>query len=104
MTPFSYKGKRAFNTPEGQVEAETQEGFFLEEVVDFALGKLPSEEKEQLVVRLKNQEDKDSIREIPIVKNNKVTGYEARVLRRNENSSHVIDDQEAIAKWKQIFN
>ena len=56
MTPFYYKGKRTFNLKSGQQEVETCEGFFLEELVDFALGKLPNDEKEQLIVRLKNEE------------------------------------------------
>ena len=104
MTPFSYKGKRTFNLESGQQEVETFEGFFLEEVVDFALGKLPNDEKEQLIVRLKNKEDKDLPKKIPTFgKDNKITKMETKLVRREENSAHIIEDADAITKWKEIF-
>ena len=105
MTPFYYKGKRTFNLESGQVTTDTYEGFFLEEVVDFALGKLPSDEKEQLIVRMKNKEDKDVPRQFPVFgKGGNVTKVETKYVRRDENSSHVIEDEDAIARWKEIFN
>ena len=104
MTPFYYKGKRTFNLESGQQEIETFEGFFLEEVVDFALGKLPNDEKEQLIIRLKNKEDKDLPKQIPTFgKDNKITKMETKLVRREENSAHIIEDADAIAKWKEIF-
>ena len=104
MTPFSYKGKRTFNLESGQQDVETIEGFFLEEVVDFALGKLPNDEKEQLIIRLKNKEDKDLPKQIPTFgKDNKITKMETKLVRREENSAHIIEDADAIAKWKEIF-
>ena len=104
MTPFSYKGKRTFNLESGQQEVETCKGFFLEEVVDFALGKLPNEEKEQLIVRLKNKEDKDVPKQIPTFgKDNKVTKVETKLVRREENSAHIIEDADAIQRWKELF-
>ncbi len=104
MTPFYYKGKRTFNLESGQQDVETIEGFFLEEMVDFALGKLPNDDKIQLIVRMKNKEDKDIPKQFPILdKNQKVTKVETKIVRRDENSSHVIDDEEAIERWKEIF-
>lgn len=104
LTPFYYKGKRTFNLESGQQEVETFEGFFLEEVVDFALGKLPNDEKEQLIVRLKNKEDKDTPKQIPIFgKDNKVTKVETKLVRRDENSVHIIEDVDAIYRWKELF-
>ena len=104
MTPFYYKGKRIFNLKSGQQEVETCEGFFLEELVDFALGKLPNDEKEQLIVRLKNKEDRDLPKEIPFFdKNGKVSKTETKLVRRDENSAHIIEDAEAIFRWKKLF-
>lgn len=104
MKAFYYKGKRTFTTEEGQQTLETLEGFFLEEVVDFAIGKIDNEEKEQLVVRLKNKEDKDVPRQFPVFgKDNKIIKVENKYVRRYENSSHIIEDQEAILRWKESF-
>jgi len=104
MTPFYYKGKRTFNLESGQESVDTFEGFFLEEVVDFALGKLPNDEKEQLIIRLKNKEDKDVPKQIPIFgKDNKIIKVETKVVRREENSSHIIEDTEAISRWRELF-
>lgn len=104
MTPFYYNGSRTFTTEEGQQTLKTLEGFFLEEVVDFAIGKIANEEKEQLVIRLKNKEDKDVPRQFPVFgKDNKVIKVETKLVRRDENSSHIVEDQDAILRWKKIF-
>ena len=103
MTPFSYKSKRTFNTPDGEVTLDTLEGFFIESVVDWAIGKTPSDETEQLIVRLKNVEDKDVVRQFPIMgAKGIVKSVENRLVRRNENTMIVITDEEAIEKWKDI--
>jgi hypothetical protein len=53
---------------------------------------------------MKNKEDKDIPKQFPILdKNQKVTKVETKIVRRDENSSHVIDDEEAIERWKEIF-
>ena len=67
MTPFSYKGARKFNTTEGEITLETIEGFLIENVIDWVIGKTPTDETEQLVIRLKNTEDKDVWRQFPIL-------------------------------------
>lgn len=101
MTPFSYKSKRTFNTPDGEVTLDTLEGFFIESVVDWAIGKTPSDETEQLVIRLKNTEDKDVWRQFPILDTKKqIKAAENKFVRRNENSIIIITDPEAILKWK----
>ena len=103
MTPFSYKGKRTFNTPEGEITLDTVEGFFIESVVDWAIGKTPSDETEQLILRLTNVEDKDVVRQFPIMgAKGIVKSVENRLVRRNENTMVVITDEEAIQKWKDI--
>ena len=103
MTPFSYKSKRTFNTPDGEVTLDTLEGFFIESVVDWAIGKTPSDETEQLIVRLTNIEDKDVVRQFPIMgAKGIVKSVENRLVRRNENTMIVITDEEAIEKWKDI--
>lgn len=104
MTPFSYKGTRTFNTPEGEISMETLEGFHLEEVVDWAIGKTPGTEKEQLVVRFKNIEDKDTVRQLPVVgAKGVIKSVENKLVRRNENSMTIITDPEAIQKWKDLM-
>ena len=105
MTPFSYKGKRAFNTSEGEVTIDTLEGFFIESVVDWAIGKTPSDETEQLIVRLKNIEDKDVVRQFPIMGTKGVVkSVENKLVRRNENTMIVITDEEAIQIWKENYS
>ena len=105
MTPFSYKSKRTFNTPEGQITLDTLEGFLIEEHVDWAIGKTPSDETEQLIVRLKNIEDKDVVRQFPVMgAKGVVKSVENKLVRRNENTMVVITDTEAIEKWKSIMN
>ena len=104
MTPFSYKSKRTFNTPEGEITLDTVEGFFIESVVDWAIGKTPSDETEQLIVRLKNIEDKDVVRQFPIMgAKGVVKSVENKLVRRNENTMIVITDEEAIQKWKDNY-
>lgn len=104
MTPFSYKSKRTFNTPEGEITLDTLEGFFIESVVDWAIGKTPSDETEQLIVRLKNIEDKDVVRQFPIMgAKGVVKSVENKLVRRNENTMIVITDEEAIQKWKDNY-
>jgi len=101
---FYYKGQRKFNTETGVLEVETIEGFMMNEVVDFTIGKLPEDPQEQLIVRLKNKEDKDVPKEIPIFgKNKEVKAVETKIVRREENSAHIILDQDAIARWRKIF-
>lgn len=101
---FYYKGQRKFNTETGVLEVETIEGFMMSEVVDFTIGKLPEDPQEQLIVRLKNKEDKDVPKEIPTFgKNREVKSVETKIVRREENSAHIILDQDAIARWKKIF-
>ena len=103
MTPFSYKSKRTFNTPEGEITLDTLEGFFVESVVDWAIGKTPSDETEQLIVRLKNVEDKDVVRQFPVMgAKGIVKSVENKLVRRNENTMIVITDEEAIQRWKDI--
>ena len=105
MTPFSYKSKRTFNTPEGEITLDTLEGFFIESVVDWAIGKTPSDETEQLIVRLKNVEDKDVVRQFPVMgAKGIVKSVENRLVRRNENTMIVITDEEDIKKWKENYN
>jgi len=105
MTPFSYKSKRTFNTQEGEITLDTLEGFFIESVVDWAIGKTPSDETEQLIVRLKNIEDKDVVRQFPVMgAKGVVKSVENKLVRRNENTMVVITDTEAIEKWKSIMN
>ena len=105
MTPFSYKSKRTFNTPDGEVTLDTLEGFFIESVVDWAIGKTPSDETEQLIVRLTNLEDKDVVRQFPIMgAKGIVKSVENRLVRRNENTMIVITDEEAIEKLKENYN
>jgi len=104
MTPFSYKGKRTFNTPEGEITLDTVEGFFIESVVDWAIGKTPSDETEQLILRLTNVEDKDVVRQFPIMgAKGIVKSVENKLVRRNENTMIVITDEEAIQKWKDNY-
>jgi len=104
MTPFSYKSKRTFNTPEGEITLDTVEGFFIESVVDWAIGKTPSDETEQLIIRLVNQEDKDVVRQFPIMgAKGIVKSVENKLVRRNENTMIVITDEEAIQKWKDNY-
>ena len=103
MTPFSYKSKRTFNTPDGEVTLDTLEGFFIESVVDWAIGKTPSDETEQLIVRLTNIEDKDVVRQFPVMgAKGVVKSVEDKFVRRNENTMVVITDEEAIQRWKDI--
>ena len=105
MTPFSYKSKRTFNTPDGEVTLDTLEGFFIESVVDWAIGKTPSDETEQLIVRSTNLEDKDVVRQFPVMgAKGVVKSIEKRLVRRNENSIVIITDEEAIQKWKDMYN
>lgn len=106
MTPFSYKSERIFHAgTEKQETIETTEFFFLEEVVDAALGKMNADEKLQLIVRLKNKEDKDIPKQFPKLNNKGVViGQEFKFVRRDENSAHIITDQEAIERWKKIFS
>jgi hypothetical protein len=105
MTPFSYKSKRTFNTPEGEITLDTVEGFFVESVVDWAIGKTPSDETEQLIIRLVNQEDKDVVRQFPIMgAKGIVKSVENKLVRRSENTMIVITDEEAIEKWKENYN
>ena len=105
MTTFSYKGKRTFNTPEGEITVDTLEGFFIESVVDWAIAKTPNDETEQLVIRLKNVEDKDVIRQFPIMgAKGIVKSVENRLVRRNENTMIVITDEEAIERWKENYS
>jgi hypothetical protein len=105
MTPFSYKGKRTFNTPEGEITLDTLEGFFIESVVDWAIGKTPNDETEQLIIRLTNLEDKDVVRQFPVMgAKGVVKSIEKRLVRRNENSIIVITDEEAIQKWKDVYH
>jgi len=104
MTPFSYKSRRTFNTPEGEITLDTVEGFFIESVVDWAIGKTPSDETEQLIIRLVNQEDKDVVRQFPIMgAKGIVKSVENKLVRRNENTMIVITDEEAIQKWKDNY-
>ena len=104
MTPFSYKSRRTFNTPEGEITLDTVEGFFIESVVDWAIGKTPSDETEQLILRLVNQEDKDVVRQFPIMgAKGIVKSVENKLVRRNENTMIVITDEEAIQKWKDNY-
>lgn len=104
MTPFSYKSKRTFNTPEGEITLDTLEGFLIEEHVDWTIGKSPNDEVEQLIVRLKNVEDKDVVRQFPVMgAKGVVKSVENRLVRRNENTMVVITDEEAIVKWKSIM-
>ena len=104
MTPFSYKSKRTFNTPEGEITLDTVEGFFIESVVDWAIGKTPSDETEQLILRLTNVEDKDVVRQFPIMgAKGIVKSVENKLVRRNENTMIVITDEEAIQKWKDNY-
>ena len=104
MTPFSYKGKRTFNTPEGEITLDTLEGFFTESVVDWAIGKTPNDETEQLIIRLTNLEDKDVVRQFPVMgAKGVVKSVENKLVRRNENTMVVITDIEAIQKWKSIM-
>lgn len=104
MTPFSYKGKRTFNTPDGEITLDTIEGFFIESVVDWAIGKTPTDEAEQLIVRLNNVEDKDVVRQFPVMgQKGVVKSVENKLVRRNENTFIVITDVEAIQKWKDSF-
>ena len=103
MTPFSYKSKRTFNTPDGEVTLDTLEGFFIESVVDWAIGKTPSDETEQLIVRLTNIEDKDVVRQFPVMGSKGVVkSVENKLVRRNENTMVVITDEESIERWKDI--
>ena len=105
MTPFYYKGKRTFNTPDGEITLDTLEGFFIESVVDWAIGKTPSDETEQLIVRLTNIEDKDVVRQFPVMgAKGIVKSVENRLVRRNENTMIVITDEEAIKKWKENYS
>ena len=105
MTPFSYKSKRTFNTPEGEITLDTLEGFFIESVVDWAIGKTPNDETEQLIIRLTNLEDKDVVRQFPVMgAKGVVKSIEKRLVRRNENSIVIITDEEAIQKWKDMYN
>jgi hypothetical protein len=105
MTPFSYKSKRTFNTPEGEITLDTLEGFFIESVVDWAIGKTPNDETEQLIVRLTNQEDKDVVRQFPIMgAKGVVKSVENRLVRRNENTMIVITDENAIQIWKDSYS
>jgi hypothetical protein len=105
MTPFSYKSKRTFNTPDGEVTLDTLEGFFIESVVDWAIGKTPNDETEQLIVRLTNQEDKDVVRQFPIMgAKGIVKSVENRLVRRNENTMIVITDENAIQIWKDSYS
>lgn len=105
MTPFSYKSKRTFNTPGGEITLDTLEGFFIESVVDWAIGKTPSDETEQLIVRLKNIEDKDVVRQFPVMgAKGVVKSVENRLVRRNENTMIVITDEEAIQRWKNNYS
>lgn len=105
MTPFSYKSKRTFNTPDGEVTLDTLEGFFIESVVDWAIGKTPSDETEQLIVRLTNIEDKDVVRQFPIMgAKGVVKSVENKLVRRNENTIVVITDENAIQIWKDSYS
>jgi hypothetical protein len=105
MTPFSYKSKRTFNTPDGEVTLDTLEGFFIESVVDWAIGKTPNDETEQLIVRLTNQEDKDVVRQFPIMgAKGVVKSVENKLVRRNENTMIVITDENAIQIWKDSYS
>lgn len=105
MTPFSYKSKRTFNTPDGEVTLDTLEGFFIESVVDWAIGKTPNDETEQLIVRLTNQEDKDVVRQFPIMgAKGVVKSVENKLVRRNENTIVVITDENAIQIWKDSYS
>ena len=102
MTPFSYKSKRTFSKGEEKIEFETLEGFFMEEAIYWAIGKTPEEEFEQLIVTLKNVEDKDVVRQFPIMgAKGVVKAVENKLVRRNENSMFIITDQEAIKVWKE---
>lgn len=105
MTPFSYKSKRTFNTPDGEITLDTLEGFFVESVVDWAIGKTPSDETEQLIIRLTNVEDKDVVRQFPVMgQKGVVKSVENKLVRRNENTMIVITDEEAIQRWKDSYS
>lgn len=105
MTPFSYKGQRKINTKEGEVIINTIEGFLMEEVVDWAIAEFTVGEGEELVVRLKNIEDKDVVRQFPILgAKGIVKGVENKLVRRNENTMIVITDEEAIQRWKDNYS
>lgn len=76
MTPFYFRGKRTFNLESGQQDVETIEGFFLEEMVDFALGKLPNDDKIQLIVRMKTKKIKIFLNNFLFL--TKIKSYESR--------------------------
>lgn len=104
MEFFVYKNVRPFQKSETEtVEITIYEGFNLSKVLDFAIGKT-NETEEQLVVRLDSQEDKDLIKQFPVLgKKGEISNYENRIARRYENTYHIINDTESIQKFKTLM-
>lgn len=95
---FIYKGSRTLNTQNGPLTLQTQEGFAIDEVLDFTIIEKTEGTPEQVIVRLKNMEDVDKWATFP--KGNKA---ENRFVRRNENSVHGINNEEDIVRFKELF-